>query len=112
MPNNFQTKKKKAAITSANMKYKIQNHFAHNDAQVFHSQKCISVFIFHVPNANDESVNQKETENVLTTRKRGKTEKKTHLKLTAKFSSQRLDCNGLAKVCRSLETVCWLSTRN
>lgn len=39
------------------MKYKIQNHFAHNDAQVFLPQKCISVFFF--PYGKVEKVKQR-----------------------------------------------------
>lgn len=73
--------KEKTAITLPNMKYKIQNHFAHNDAQVFPSQKCISVFLFHV--------------------KREYKKKSVKEEPTAKFSSQRLNCSGWRKVCRS-----------
>lgn len=58
------------------MKYKIQNHFAHNDAQVFASQKCISVFVVLVSaNAKRGATARKRVKTVVWhSRKKGKNE--------------------------------------
>lgn len=101
-----ENKKTEAAITSSNMKYKIQNHFAHNGVQVFLHQKCaFPYFILPVKQENTNAECEKKKQ------QQQRTHTLTH-SLPQNFHLQpSTELQWVAKVCRT-QTVCWLSTRN
>lgn len=82
-PQRENKKKTEAAITSSNMKYKIQNHFAHNGVQVFLHQKCaFPYFILLVKQENTNAECEKKSNS---------NNEHTHSQFTTKFSSSTID---------------------